>query len=66
MKNKTNLIAKEIITKELINLVNNVFDVHFGFNRKECLNIPDIDKNVDRQHIRYEAIVDNKNIIYRR
>lgn len=66
INDKSNIIAKEIVTKELINLVNDVFDVHFGFNRKENLNIPNIDKNIDRQHLRYEAIVDSKNIIYRR
>ncbi len=61
-----NLIAKEIITKELVKLVNDVFDEHFGFNRKENLNLPNIDQNVDRQHLRYDAIVNSNKIIYRR
>ena len=56
----------EIITKELTKLVNDVFDVHYGFNRRENINLPNIDENVDRQHLRYEAIVDENNIIHRR
>ena len=60
------IVAKEIITKELTKLVNDVFDVHYGFNRRENINLPNIDENVDRQHLRYEAIIDENNIIHRR
>lgn len=66
MSSNSNIIAKEKITKELTKLVNDVLDEHFGLNRKECLNIPNIDENVDRQHLRYEAIIDENNNIFRR
>ena len=57
---------KEEITEELIGLVNDVFDEHYGFNRKTNANIPNIDLNVNRQHMRYEGKLDENNIIYRR
>lgn len=59
-------IAKQEIVKELIKLVNDVFDEHYGFYRKTNKNIPNIDLNVDRQHMRYEGKLDEKNNIYRR
>lgn len=62
MNNGSSIIAKEIITKELIKLVNDVLDNYFGFNRRESLNLPNIDENVDRQHLRYEAIVSENDI----
>ena len=66
MNNKKDIIAKEKITKELTKLVNDVLDEQLGFNRRECLNIANIDENVDRQHLRYEAIIDENNKIFRR
>lgn len=62
----TEEVAKEEITQELIKLVNDVFDEHYGFNRKTNSNIPNIDLNVDRQHMRYDGKLDENNIIYRR
>lgn len=58
--------AKQEITKELIKLVNNIFDEHYGFTRKMNRNIPNIDLNVDRQKMRYEGKIDENNKIYRR
>ena len=58
--------AKQEITKELIKLVNDVFDEHYGFNRRTNKNIPNIDLNVDRQNMRYEGKLDENNKIYRR
>lgn len=57
--------AKQNIRKELIKLVNNVFDEHYGFTRKGNDNIPNIDLNVDRQLLKYSGKLDEKNIIYR-
>ena len=65
MKQNGKLIPKEVIKKELIKLVNDVFDIHYGFNRKQCFKLPNIDENVDRQYLRYEAIIDSNKIIYR-
>ena len=58
--------AKQEITKELVKLVNDVFDEHFGFMRRTNKNIPNIDLNVDRQYLRYDGKLDFNNIIYRR
>lgn len=66
MKQDGKVIPKEIIRKELTNLINDVLDVHYGFNRKQNLNLPNIDENVDRQYLSYEAIVDENKKIFRR
>lgn len=47
-------------------LVNDVFDIKYGFTRKTNNPIPNIDLNVDRRHMRFEAKIDENNIIYRR
>lgn len=57
--------AKQDIRKELIRLVNDVFDEHYGLARKGNDNIPNIDLNVDRQKLKYSGKLDEKNIIYR-
>ena len=62
----TEEIPKQEIRKELIKLVNDVFDEHYGFTRKGNDNIPNIDLNVDRQQMKYSGKLDEKNIIYRR
>lgn len=62
----TEEIPKQEIRKELIKLVNDVFDEHYGFTRKGNDNIPNIDLNVDRQQMKYYGKLDEKNIIYRR
>lgn len=58
--------AKEEIKDELVDLVNDVFDEHYGFNRKINRSIPNIDLDVERQHLRYEGKLDENYIIYRR
>lgn len=63
--NKEN-IARQTITEELVKLVNDVFDIKYGFTRKTNNPIPNIDLNVDRRHMRFEAKIDENNIIYRR
>lgn len=62
-KNNT---VKEIITEELKNIVNEIFDIKYGFTRKANNPVPNIDLNVDRRYMRYEAKIDENNKIYRR
>lgn len=62
----TEEMPKQEIRKELIKLVNDVFDEYYGFTRKGNDNIPNIDLNVDRQQMKYSGKLDEKNIIYRR
>lgn len=59
-------IARQLITEELVKLVNDIFDTKYGFTRKANNPIPNIDLNVDRRYMRYEAKIDENNIIYRR
>ena len=59
-------IARQLITEELVKLVNDIFDIKYGFTRKANNPIPNIDLNVDRRYMRYEAKIDENNIIYRR
>ncbi len=63
--NKDN-IARQLITDELVKLVNDIFDTKYGFARKTNKPVPNIDLNVDRRHMRFEAKIDENNIIYRR
>lgn len=58
--------VRQTITKELINLVNEVFDNYYGFTRKRNRNVPNFeDENLDRQILRYVGIVDENKNIYR-
>jgi len=57
--------VRQEIRKELIKLVNDVFDDYYGFTRKRNRNAPNADENVDRQILRYVAIVDENKTIYR-
>ncbi len=60
-------VSKMEITKELINLVNDVFEDYFGFTRVSKRPMPNIDLDVDRFYLRYEGIYDtNTNKIFRR
>lgn len=63
--NKEN-IAKQTIANELIRLINDVFDEHYGFYRKSSHEAPNIDKDVYRWNMRFEAKIDENKIIYRR
>ena len=58
--------AKEEITEELKNLVNDVFDVHYGLRRTFNQEIPNVDLNVFRWGMRFEGKIDENKIIYRR
>lgn len=51
-------ISKREVTKELINLVNDVFEDYFGFTRVSKKPMPNIDLDVDRFYLRYEGIYD--------
>lgn len=59
-------IPKEIIIQELKKLVNDVFDTHYGMNRRACIPTPNADRNVNRLYMRYSALIDENKIIYRR
>ena len=59
-------LAKQEITKELVKLVNDVFDEHYGFTRKSNNPVPNIDLDVDRRHMVYMAKIDENKRIYRR
>ena len=58
--------VRQLIEEELARLVNDVFDIKYGFARKTNKTIPNIDLNVGRRHMRFEAKIDENNIIYRR
>lgn len=58
--------AKQAITNELMKLVNDVFDEHYGMNRKINQEAPNADTDVYRWNMRYEAKIDENKRIYRR
>lgn len=59
-------ISKQAITNELKKLINNVFDEHYGMNRVSNKEIPNIDTDVYRWNMMYEAKIDENKRIYRR
>ena len=59
-------IAKQEIANELINLINDVFDIHYGLRRTLNQQIPNVDNDVYRHNMRFEGKVDENKIIYRR
>lgn len=59
-------ISKQAITNELKKLMNNVFDEHYGMNRVSNKEIPNIDTDVYRWNMMYEAKIDENKRIYRR
>lgn len=59
-------IAKQSIANELMNLINDVFDEHYGMDRKMNTEAPNIDTDVYRWQMRFEAKLDERKIIYRR
>ena len=61
-----NKISKQNISNELMNLVNDVFDEHYGMNRVENHEAPNIDTDVFRWYMRFEAKIDEFKRIYRR
>lgn len=63
--NKENT-SKQVITNELIKLIDNVFDEHYGMSRKSNKQAPNADTDVFRWYMRYEAKIDENKKIYRR
>ena len=59
-------VPKQVIIQELKKLVNDVFDVHYGMYRRACIPTPNVDRDVDRLYMRYNAIIDENKTIYRR
>ena len=59
-------VAKQEIANELVNLVNDVFDVHYGLRRTFNQQIPNADSDVYSHDMRFEAKIDENKIIYRR
>lgn len=59
-------IAKQIITDEIKKLINDVFDEHYGMNRKTNKQLDNADTDVYRWYMLYEAKIDENKRIYRR
>lgn len=59
-------LSKQIIIQELKKLVNDVFDNHYGMYRRACNPTPNADRNVDKLYMRYNALIDENKVIYRR
>lgn len=61
-----NNVAKQVIARELMLLVNDVFDEHYGMKRRFNRQAPNVDMDVYRWNMRYEAKIDENKRIYRR
>lgn len=59
-------IAKQSIANELMKLINDVFDEHYGMNRKANEEAPNVDTDVYRWYMRFEGKLDESKRIYRR
>ena len=59
-------IAKEVIANELMKSTNDVFDEHYGMDRKTNQEAPNVDTDVYRWNMRFEAKIDENKRIYRR
>lgn len=59
-------IPRQVIIQELKKLVNDVFDNHFGMYRRACIPTPNADRNVNKLYMRYNALIDEEKVIYRR
>ena len=46
--------------------MNEVFDDHYGMYRRACIPTPNADRNVDKLYMRYNALIDEDKVIYRR
>lgn len=57
---------KEVIIQELKTLVNEIFDNHYGMFRRACIPTPNADRNVNKLYMRYNALIDENKVIYRR
>lgn len=58
--------SKQTIANELMQLLNDVFDEHYGMNRKLNKELPNADTNIYRWCMRFEAKIDENKRIYRR
>ncbi len=58
--------AKEVISDELKGLINDVFDGHYGMRRANNKEAPNVDTDVFRWYMRFEAKIDENKRIYRR
>lgn len=58
--------SKQVISNELVRLINDVFDEHYGMNRKFNMQVPNVDTDVFRWNMRFEARIDENKKIYRR
>ena len=56
----TKTIARQTIIYELQSLVYQVFSEYYGMKLKQDKNIPNIDTNVDREYLRFEATINEK------
>ena len=59
-------IAKQTIADEIKKLINDVFDEHYGMNRKTNKQLDNADTDVYRWYMLYEAKIDENKRIYRR
>ena len=59
-------IAKQTIADEIKKLINDVFDEHYGMNRKTNKQLDNADTDVYRWYMLYEAKIDENKNIYRR
>lgn len=59
-------VSKQAIVRELSKLVNDVFDEHYGMNRRMNRQIPNIDNDVCRWNMRFDGKIDENKRIYRR
>lgn len=59
-------IAKQVITNEIVHLINDVFDEHYGMRRINNKEAPNIDTDVYRWNMKFRAKIDENKRIYRR
>lgn len=58
--------SKQTIADELVQLLNDIFDEHYGMDRKLNKELPNADANIYRWGMRFEAKIDENKRIYRR
>jgi len=67
MDKKTDeVVARQEITEELVNLVNECFDKYYGLCRRANRPAPNIDANIDRRYLKYDGLVNENKKIFRR
>lgn len=63
--NQENAVKQEI-TKELKYILFNIFFCHYGMDIKANQQLPNGDNDVHRWQLKFQAIIDENNKIYRR